>query len=124
MEITNAAVRTWVENMAHLTHPDRVVWLNGSDEEYRQLLAEGVRSHALIELNPRQHPDCYLHRSHPSDVARTEQCTFICTPTKEDAGPTNNWMAPEEAYAKLRKLFNGVMRGRTMYVVPYLMGPK
>ncbi|MDP3723113.1 MAG: phosphoenolpyruvate carboxykinase (GTP) [Candidatus Omnitrophota bacterium] len=124
MEITNAAVRTWVENMARLTHPDQIVWLNGSDEEYRQLLAEGVRSHALIELNQHKHPGCYLHRSHPSDVARTEQCTFICTPSKDDAGPTNNWMAPEKAYATLRKLFNGIMRGRTMYVVPYLMGPK
>ena len=124
MAIANTAVRTWIEQMARLTRPDRVVWLNGSDEEYRRLLAEAVTSGALLELNQRKHPDCYLHRSHPTDVARTEQCTFICTPRKDDTGPTNNWMAPEEAYATLHKLFDGVMRGRTMYVVPYLMGPK
>lgn len=124
MEVKNAAVRTWVDQMAQLTQPDRVVWLNGSEQEYHGLLAEAVNTGALIELNQHRHPGCYLHRSHPSDVARTEQCTFICTPTKAEAGPTNNWMAPDEAYTRLHQLFAGVMRGRTMYVVPYLMGPK
>jgi phosphoenolpyruvate carboxykinase (GTP) len=120
----NAAVRQWVDDMARLTRPDRVWWLTGSDEEYRQLLEKAVASGALIRLDPREHPGSYLHRSYPTDVARTEQRTFICTPTKDEAGPTNNWMAPEEAYATLQRLFDGAMRGRTMYVVPYLMGPK
>ncbi len=124
MSTTNIAVQTWVDQMVQLTKPERVIWLNGSDEEYQGLLAEAVRGGALIELNQRVHPGCYLHRSHPTDVARTEQCTFICTPTKDEAGPTNNWMAPKEAYATLHTLFDGVMRGRTLYVVPYLMGPK
>jgi phosphoenolpyruvate carboxykinase (GTP) len=123
MDITNTAVRSWVEEIARLTKPDRIVWLNGSDEEYAGLLAEGVRLGQLIPLNPDQHPNSYLHRSHPQDVARTEQCTYVCTMSQDDAGPNNNWMAPDEAYATLRPLFNGIMRGRTMYVVPYLLGP-
>ena len=123
MDITNTAVRSWVEEIARLTKPDRIVWLNGSDEEYAGLLAEGVRIGQLIPLNPDQHPNSYLHRSHPQDVARTEQCTYVCTMSQDDAGPNNNWMAPDEAYATLRPLFNGIMRGRTMYVVPYLLGP-
>ena len=122
MATANAAVDTWIAETARITQPDRVVWLNGSDEEYAQLLADAVRTGKLLPLNPVRHPDCYFHRSHPSDVARTEQCTFICTPTQIEAGPTNNWMAPAEASAKLHALFSGAMRGRTMYVVPYLMG--
>lgn len=123
MDITNKKVTTWVAEMAALTKPDKVMWLNGSDEEYARLLAMGVENGQLIQLNSEKHPGCYFHRSHILDVARTEQCTFICTPQKDDAGPNNNWMAPDEALAKLRKLFNGVMRGRTMYVIPYLLGP-
>ncbi len=124
MQATNNAVVRWVEEMAHLAKPDRVLWLDGSDQEYTQLRTEAVRSNQLIPLNAQKHPGCYLHRSHPQDVARTEQCTYVCTPTREEAGPNNNWMLPDEAYAKLGTLFDGIMRGRTMYVIPYLLGPK
>ncbi len=124
MEVKNQAVRDWVQKMAELTKPDRIEWLDGSDKEYERLLQEAIKTGQLIPLHPEKHPGSYLHRSHPSDVARSEQRTFICTPTKEDAGPTNNWMAPGEAYATLHRLFDGAMRGRTMYVIPYLMGPK
>ncbi len=120
---TNAALLEWVGEMARLTQPDRVAWCDGSEEEKKRLTEEAVAQGVLIPLNPAKRPGCYLHRSNPNDVARVEQLTFICTPTKEEAGPTNNWMAPDEAYAKLRKLFDGSMRGRTMYVVPYVMGP-
>ncbi|MBI2885158.1 MAG: phosphoenolpyruvate carboxykinase (GTP) [Candidatus Omnitrophica bacterium] len=121
--MNNPAVRQWVDATARLTAPDRVVWLQGSDEEYRRLLAEGVAQGQLLPLHPQRHPGSYLHRSHPRDVARTEQSTYICTPHRDDAGPTNNWMAPDDAHATLRRLFQGAMRGRTMYVVPYLLGP-
>ena len=123
MKSINSTVQSWVEEMAQLTKPDRVVWLDGSDVEYRRLLAEGVAQGQLLPLNEQQHPGCYLHRSHLLDVARTEQCTFVCTSQKDDVGPNNNWMSPEDASATLRKLFDGAMRGRTMYVVPYLLGP-
>lgn len=119
----NASVEKWVEETARLTRPDRIVWLTGSDAEYEQLLAEGVRLNQLIPLDSAKHPGSYLHRSHPEDVARTEQNTYICTPVRGDAGPTNNWMDPAEAYDKLRRLFSGVMKGRTMYVIPHLLGP-
>ena len=120
----NQKLTAWVDEMARLTKPEKIVWLDGSEGESSRLLAEGVRSGQLIPLNPEKQPGSYLHRSHISDVARTEQCTFICTSNKEDTGPTNHWMAPEEALGLLRKLFDGVMRGRTMYVIPYLLGPK
>lgn len=120
----NSAVSQWVGEVASRFKPEGVVWLNGSDEEYRGLLSEAVQAGQLLPLNPKKHPGSYLHRSHPKDVARTEQCTFICAPNQGDAGPTNNWMAPDEAYAKLNRLSDGMMRGRTMYVVPHLMGPK
>lgn len=124
MNITNKNVTKWVDEMAALTKPDKVVWLDGSDREYAGLLKTGVENGQLNPLNPEKHPNCYLHHSHALDVARTEQCTFICTPKKDDAGPNNNWMSPDEALEKLRKLFDGVMRGRTMYVIPYLLGPQ
>ena len=124
MGVENSAVLAWVNKTAQLTKPERVVWLNGSEEEYRQLLAEAVKGGQLIPLNSERHPGCYLHRSHPNDVARTEQCTYVCTSGKEEAGPNNNWIAPDEAYATLNKLFDGAMRGKAMYVVPFLMGPK
>src|SRR3954470_17345504 len=113
----------WVDDVARHTQPDRIHWCDGSEAEYDKLVELMLASGDLIELNPRTHPGSYLHRSNPSDVARVEHLTFICTPTQEEAGPTNNWMAPTEAYAKLRGLFEGSMRGRTMYVVPYVMGP-
>ena len=120
---TNAHLTAWVAEMAKLTKPDHIVWCDGSEDEKRALTELCVANGILIPLNQEKLPGCYLHRSNPNDVARVEQLTFICTRTKDEAGPTNNWMAPDEAYAKLGKLFDGSMKGRTMYVVPYLMGP-
>jgi len=117
------ALVEWVAEIARLTTPDQIVWCDGSEEEKQRLTALAVRSGVLIPLNPSRKPGSYLHRSNPNDVARTEQLTFICTPNKDDAGPTNNWSPPDETYAKLRGWLKGSMRGRTMYVVPYLMGP-
>jgi phosphoenolpyruvate carboxykinase (GTP) len=99
------------------------VWCDGSREEYKRLTQEAVAAGILIPLNPHKRPNSYLHRSHPTDVARTEEVTFICTSNEEDAGVTNHWMAPDEAYRKLGKMLDGSMRGRTMYVIPYVMGP-
>jgi phosphoenolpyruvate carboxykinase (GTP) len=113
----------WVEDVAQLTQPDRIVWCDGSEDEYHALIEQMLREGTLLRLNERKYRNCYLHRSHPTDVARTEHLTFICTPKPEDAGPTNNWMSPEEARERVGALFRGCMRGRTMYVVPYLMGP-
>ena len=119
----NAVVETWVAEMAALCQPDQIYWCDGSEAEKVALTAEAVRTGVLIELNQEKRPGCYYHRSNPNDVARVEQCTYICTPTPGEAGPTNNWMAPAEMYTKLRQLAAGGMRGRTLYVVPYLMGP-
>ena len=120
---TNKTLLTWVAEMTKLTKPDHVVWCDGSEEEKKRLIEESVANGTLIALNQQKLPGCYLHRSNPNDVARVEQLTFICTPTKDEAGPTNNWIAPNEAYEKLGKLFDGSMKGRTMYVIPYVMGP-
>ena len=120
----NPHLLTWVTEMAALTKPDRIVWCDGSEEEKKKLTAEAVEQKILEPLNQEKLPGCYLHRSNPNDVARVENLTFICTKTKDAAGPTNNWMDPAEAYAKVGKLFDGSMKGRTMYVVPYIMGPK
>lgn len=117
------AVEQWVERVASQTQPKTIVWCDGSDAEYERLVREMVDAGTLIELNPRAYPGCYLHRSHPSDVARTEHLTFVCTEKREDAGPNNNWMPPREAKEKVGALFRGAMRGRTMYVLPYVMGP-
>ena len=119
----SAELVQWVEEMARMTKPDRVVWCDGSDEEKHRLTEEAVSKGVLLPLNQQKLPGSYLHRSNPNDVARVEQLTFICTPTKDEAGPTNNWMAPDEAYRKVAQLFDGSMKGRTMYVVPYVMGP-
>jgi phosphoenolpyruvate carboxykinase (GTP) len=121
---SNAHLLKWVAEMSALTKPDRIVWCDGSEEEKQKLTAEAVEQKVLEPLNQEKLPGCYLHRSNPNDVARVENLTFICTPTKEEAGPTNNWMDPKEAYAKVGKLFDGSMKGRTMYVIPYIMGPK
>jgi phosphoenolpyruvate carboxykinase (GTP) len=123
MSTNRSALKAWVEKVAKLTQPDRIHWCDGSKEEFQHLISLMVDSGDLIPLNERSHPGCYLHRSHPSDVARTENLTFICTPEKEDAGPTNNWMAPHDAHRKVDALFAGSMKGRTLYVVPYVMGP-
>lgn len=119
----NQHLLAWVEEMAKLNTPDRIVWCDGSEEEKKRLTDEAVEAGILIPLNQEKRPGCYLARSNPNDVARVEHLTFICTPKKEEAGPNNHWMAPNDAYAKLGKLFDGSMKGRTMYVVPYIMGP-
>ncbi len=113
----------WVEETARLTKPERIVYCDGSEAENQRVLAEMVGECDSLELNEKTYPNCYLHRSNPNDVARTENVTFICSRTKDEAGPTNNWMAPPEAKEKVGTLFDGAMRGRTMYVVPYIMGP-
>ena len=112
-----------MEEVARLTRPDRVHWCDGSREEYDALVAQLVRDGGLIPINDGQFEDCYLHRSDPSDVARVENLTFICTADREDAGPNNKWMAPNEAHRMLDGLFEDCMQGRTMYVIPYCMGP-
>ena len=116
-------LENWVDEAARLTKPDRVVYCDGSEGENKRVLAEMLREGDSETLNEKTYPNCYLHRSSPNDVARTEHLTFICTPEKDDAGPTNNWMDPGAAKHKIGALFNGAMRGRTMYVVPYIMGP-
>jgi phosphoenolpyruvate carboxykinase (GTP) len=113
----------WVEKAAQQTRPKQVVWCDGSEGEAQQLMEKLIAEGRTFRLNEKTYPNCVLHRSDPSDVARTEQVTFICSRRKEDAGPTNNWMAPDEAKQKVGALFNGAMAGRIMYVVPYLMGP-
>jgi len=119
----NQHLLQWVGEMARLTKPDAVVWCDGSEEEKHRLTEEAVAAGVLMPLNQQKLPGCYLHRSNPNDVARVEQLTFICSPTREEAGPTNNWMAPDDAYRKLGALFDGSMKGRKMYVIPYVMGP-
>ena len=114
----------WVEETARLTKPEKIVWCDGSPEENERLAQEMLRDGTYISLNEKTYPGCFLHRSNPNDVARTEGLTFICTREKSDVGPTNNWMSPEEGKAKVRPLFDGAMKGRTMYVVPYILGPE
>ena len=116
-------LESWVEESARLTKPAKIAWCDGSQAETDRLVDEMLRDGTFIDLNQKTYPHSYLHRSNPNDVARTENVTFICTRKKEDAGPTNNWMAPEEAKEKVRPLFDGAMKGRTMYVVPYILGP-
>ncbi len=120
---SSRALRQWVAEAASLTNPERIVWCDGSTSGRERLTKEAIASGVLIPLNEKKRPGCYLHRSSPTDVARTEDVTFVCTRTREEAGITNHWMAPEEAYTKLGGLLKGSMRGRTMYVIPYVMGP-
>ena len=120
---SNKALADWVADVARHTEPARIHWCDGSREEYDRLVAEMLQSGMLLELDQKTHPKCYLHRSHPSDVARVEHLTFVCTRNEADAGPNNHWMAPAEAHAKMDALFKGCMKGRTMYVIPYCMGP-
>ncbi len=116
-------LETWVDDAAKLTKPDRVVYCDGSEAEYQHMIAEMLRGGDSFPLNEKTYPNCHLHRSSPNDVARTEHLTYICSPEKEEAGPTNNWMEPSAAKLKVSALLDGAMRGRTMYVVPYIMGP-
>ena len=119
----NQNVLKWVEEMQALTKPDKVVWIDGSDEQLNALRDEAVATGEMQRLNPEKLPGCLYHRTKPNDVARVEDRTFICTSKKENAGPTNNWCDPKEMYAKLTPMYDGVMKGRTMYVIPYSMGP-
>ena len=116
-------METWVDSAAQLTKPDKIVFCDGSEAENQVILHEMLKPVDSFQLNEKTYPDCYLHRSSPSDVARTEHLTFICSRNKDDVGPTNNWMDPDGAKYKVGSLLDGSMRGRTMYVVPYIMGP-
>ena len=118
----NKYVLNWIDEMAAMTKPDKIVWIDGTEEQAEALRAEACSTGEIIKLNQELLPGCYLHRTAINDVARVEDRTFICTPTKEEAGNVNNWMDPAEMYAKLKKLYTGSMQGRTMYVIPYSMG--
>jgi phosphoenolpyruvate carboxykinase (GTP) len=120
---TSPDVANWVASVAELTQPDRIHWCDGSAAETARLRNELIARQQLAPLNDESFPDCYIARSHPSDVARVEHLTFICTSSREDAGPNNNWMEPAEGRATMEALFKGCMKGRTLYVVPYCMGP-
>ncbi|MEX0733469.1 MAG: phosphoenolpyruvate carboxykinase (GTP) [Steroidobacteraceae bacterium] len=117
------ALRHWVMQIAGRTQPEQVHWCDGSEAEYRELIRRMLESGDLMKLNASSFPGCHLHRSNPSDVARVEHLTFVCTERQEDAGRNNHWMAPADARRRLDALFEGCMRGRTLYVIPYCMGP-
>ena len=119
----NKTVNKWLDEMKELLTPDNVVWIDGTDEQREQLREEAVKLGELTKLNQEKLPGCYLHRTNPNDVARVEDRTFICAKTKENAGPTNNWCDPDEMYEKLYKIARGSYKGRTMYIIPYSMGP-
>ncbi len=123
MTTTNQALAQWVADVERLTQPEAIVWCDGSDEENSRLIDLMLASGDMKKLNENTHPGCYLHLSDSQDVARVEHLTFICTDNQDDAGPNNNWMSPDEAHQKIDALYDGCMKGRTMYVVPYCMGP-
>ena len=119
----NESVLRWVREMMERTKPDHVFWCDGSEAEKKYLTEQAVQQGVFIPLDPKKWPNCYYHHSNPNDVARVEQCTFICTRREKEAGPTNNWMEPKAMRQKLREMLAGSMKGRTMFVIPYLMGP-
>ncbi|MBQ9880653.1 MAG: phosphoenolpyruvate carboxykinase, partial [Clostridia bacterium] len=124
MNLTNnRSVLEFIEKMKALVEPDNVVWIDGSEEQVEELRAQACSTGEMKKLNQELLPDCYLHLTNPNDVARVEARTFICTPTKEEAGPTNNWVEPGEMYERLYNIARGSYKGRTMYVIPYSMGP-
>ena len=123
MQVTNKHVLEWVKQVEELTKPKEVVFIDGSEAQLQALREEAMATGELIKLNEELLPGCYLHRSNPNDVARVEDRTFICTDTFEATGPINNWMKSDEAYAMLNKIYDGCMKDRTMYVIPYVMGP-
>lgn len=123
MLTNNKNVLKWVDEMVALCKPDKVVWIDGSEEQLNDLRDQATATGEMLRLNEKELPGCLLHRTLPNDVARVEDRTFICSRNKEDAGPTNNWCDPKEMYAKLTPMYDGVMKGRTMYVIPYSMGP-
>ena len=123
MMTNNQNILKWFEEMKALCKPDTVVWIDGSEAQLNELREEAFRTGEMIKLNEEKLPGCIYHRTKPNDVARVEDRTFICSRRKEDAGPTNNWMDPKEMYAMLTPMYDGVMKGRTMYVIPYSMGP-
>lgn len=119
----NPELAAWVDEVASLTKPDQIRWIDGSDAEHDELIENMLEDGTLEKLNEITHPNCFLHRSDPKDVARVEHLTFVCTENPEDAGPNNNWMAIDDGHEKVDPLFDGCMKGRTMFVIPYLMGP-
>lgn len=120
--VTNQLVNDWVKEMAEMTKPDEIVWIDGSEEQLDQIKKIALETGEMLELNQEKLPGCLYYRTNPKDVARDEKRTVICTSRKEDAGPTNNWVCPEEMYEKMSKLFRGSMKGRTMYAIPFSMG--
>jgi phosphoenolpyruvate carboxykinase (GTP) len=123
MTTSLSALREWVDDVAIRTQPDSIHWCTGGDDEYALLIEQMTADGTLAPLNEDTYPNCYLHLSDPTDVARVEHLTYVCTDSQEDAGPNNNWMSPADAHAKVDALFEGAMRGRTMYIIPYCMGP-
>lgn len=119
----NAWVKAWVEETVKLTDAEHVFWCDGSEGEKEYLTQQAVKQGVLIPLDPKKWPRCYYHHSNPNDVARVEQCTYVCTRRQKEAGPTNNWMDPKQMRQKLRGYLSGAMKGRTLFVIPYLMGP-
>ena len=117
------ALSEWVAEVSKLTQPDQIHWCTGTREEYDTFVNEMLLSGDLLELNQENYPNCYLHRSDPKDVARVEHLTYVCSKSEIEAGPNNNWMAPVEAKDMMHGFFSGCMKGRTMYVIPYCMGP-
>ncbi len=122
MTTKNQALLTWIDEMAAITKPEKIVWIDGSEAQLEALRAEACSTGEIEKLDQEKLPGCYLHRTDPLDVARVEDRTFICARTEKEAGPTNNWMDPQEAYKMMYELFDGSMKGRTMYVIPYSMG--